>query len=139
MDPEQTTAFFDELTKIGAAQEYLQERGFEQEKNSDGVPERQGYVTKKKLRQLAIMLPVAAAGTGLGVASGRAIRSYLRSPHAAKSLLNFERQHPKVGPLLIRGVPPAALAAGTLAAGLGVMRTKKVKDWIEGRHEGARP
>jgi len=140
MDPRQAIAFFDELEKISAAQEYLQERQFEQEKNSDGVPERQEPVTKKRLKQLAIMLPVAAAGTGLGVAAGRAMRNYLASPSgAARALRQFEQHHPKMGPILIRGVPPAAVAMGTLAAGLGVMKAQKVRDWIESRHEGTGP
>lgn len=142
MDRNVLGGFFDELTKIGAAQEYLQERQFEQEKNSDGVPEHQdqGFVTKKKLKQLAIMLPVAAAGYGLGTATGKGIRDWLANPSGAGAALRrFEQAHPKMGPILIRGVPVAAAASIPLAAGVALMRNKKVKDWIESRHEGARP
>lgn len=134
-----TAAFFDELQKISAVQDYLGERSFEQEKNSDGVPEHQdqGFVTKKKLKQLAIMLPVAAGGYALGHGVGAAGRRWLTSKEtkskARKTLGRLYQKHPTLTKALMVGVP----TAGVTAAGyLALKRSKRVRDWIEGKHEG---
>ena len=143
LDPTTAAAFFDEMGKIAATQEYLAERAGEQEKNSEGGAEHDDqYVTKQKLKRLALMLPFAAAGTGLGYGVGKMGRKWLKDPSptgAAAAVQRFVGNHPTAGKALMYAIPGAA---GASMAGMGYLaakRNKKVRAWIEGKHEDQRP
>lgn len=107
-------AFLDELSKIAEAQ------------GDEDSP----WITKKKLKRLAVVVPAAAAGTGLGYAAGKALRR--RSGAAA-------RRAAMTGSLratwdkLIKYAPHAAAVVSGIGAGALAWKSKKVRDYIEGR------
>jgi hypothetical protein len=112
-------SFYDELEKIAQERE-------------EGKPP----VTKKRLKQMAIALPVIAAGSGLGYVTGRGIRSLMMKHLKPKVVEEAAKRN--WGPKIRKAMPAIA---GGLAGAVGaahLMRRKKIKEWIE-KDEAKRP
>jgi hypothetical protein len=95
---------------------------------------KRGWITKDKLKRLAIAAPVAAAGAGLGHGAGQLVRNYALSPRAQEALKGLSASRPWAGKAL--SALPAV--AGGLAAGAGAlqaMKNRKMRDFIEGKQE----
>jgi hypothetical protein len=144
MDANKITAFLDEFeaitgVKTAAVQEYLGQRDFEQEKDSEGDnPEDRKYVTKKRLRQLVKMLPVAALGGGLGYATGRLVRKGLTSETMKSLTRAWRARHPTASRAIKKYGPPVLGGAAAGAGMLAAMRSKTVRKWLEKDDEGSR-
>lgn len=103
------TAFLDELSKIAEAQ------------GDEDSP----WITKKKLKRLLVVAPAVALGTGAGYAVGKAIRR--KSPQVAQKLVS------KGWDKYMKYAPAAVTVLGGIGAGALAWKSKKVRDYIEGR------
>jgi len=97
-----------------------------------------GTITKEKLKRLAIAAPVAAAGAGLGHATGKLVGRAVLTDKARQALQQAARQRPWAAKAV--GALPAV--AGGLAAGAGVlqaMKGRKMREYIEGKKDDQGP
>lgn len=100
-----TSSFFDELVKIG---------------------EENQWVTKDRLKRLAIAVPVVAAGTFAGSMAGQAAGHALRKNKGA--IGDLIRKYPSIAS---KAVPALAGAAVGVPALLAAMRSRKTQKYIE--------
>lgn len=109
-------AFFDELEKIA-----------EEEQKDDN------WVTKQRLKRLAVAVPVAGLGLLGGHFAGKGLAHALAKRQGA--IGDFARKHP----FAIKSAP--MVAAGLAgAAGLAVAaRSKKIHDYVKHGDEASRP
>ena len=108
-------AFFDEFSKIA--------------EETQGTP----WVTKEKLKRLAIAVPVAGAGMFGGHFAGKALANELGKHQGA--IGDFARKHPTV-----TKAAPMALAGLLGAAGIAAAaRSRKIQKYVEHGDEDKRP
>lgn len=125
-------AFHEEVTKI--AQEDA--AGYLLTDDQEEPPK--GWIDKSTLKRFAIAAPVAAAGAGLGHGVGQLIKRHALSDSTRAALQAAAQKRPWLA-MAGKALPAAA---GGLAAGAGIlqaMKRKKMKDYLEGKDEGAGP
>jgi len=107
--------------------------------DQEGVPEaKKPFITKATLKRLAIVLPASVAGAAAGHGVSQLIRkAVLRRKGGENSLAKWMKKRP-IGSSIGRKLP--AIAGGVAAVGgtLLALKNKKVKEYLEGKHEGKR-
>ena len=112
------TAFHTEIVKIA-------------KENED---KKKGWITKDKLKRLAIAAPVSAAGAGLGYGAGQLVKKHVLSDRARSVLQEAAAKRPWAG-MAVKALP---VLAGGLAAGAGAMQAmkgRKMRQYLEGKDD----
>ena len=107
------SAFFDELEKI--------------------AEENNRYVTKERLKRMAVAVPVAGAGAFLGHMAGQAVGRELQKSKG--TIGDLARRHPRVASKV---VPALAAGAVGIPALLAALKSRKTQQYIEHGDDGSK-